>query len=754
MKKIIAVVLAMSAVLTSFEALAAAPTIPELESQLVDNHHQGNWGKIKKLIEEDYRDVVETSDELTVNIDEGNVRALNREVLGIQYEMNDNYNLMMSGEGTFSKEFISAAERSGATPVVRIGGGSSNGVNYMYNVGPVSNRKKTPDTKLPLMGATQVGNTAMKMGPAEIIRAFQLTNPNVKVMPCISYPMNGEDANHFAHYLFDDKDESEWGAMRAADGMEEPVEVYYWELANEIDGWGAPVSATRLETYTSWAIEVVEAIKADFPEQEFIACGRTAEWSAIWRPKDDPLYRQAWNWAVTEKLAPYIEGLSYHPYYDGNPTEHMMYIADVVKEDLDKYVEENDIRDKDGNLKDMVVIATESNRWSNLTIENNDFYSAVCSAHYLNNCMERPWYEGVMFHNAISASWWCGYWLYNGGKIVLSPTAKLYKFYNEELGDRLIEAKPEITDNLFEVSKDDTSLDPEEYKPRNFSIIASPNGDYELKLFLVNRTPYSERKIKFNFKNNNYTLVEEKVFTAPNAATMAYDRASEDLTEVITTEKNEKNFSEYTMKGCNVTVLTLKSDKKIAKADGGSAGDESLDAPEADDSVFTDISGVYSKNEIAALASEGIINGKTETEFAPNDTVSNAEFATMLSRILGVKANYKGAIWKDVSKDSWYTSAANAMYVEGIMSGDYFKADKAVTVGDLMSVLGTYLINKDNIPFASITDTGYKLSPQGAYCVNKGLFQKMVTGETVDEAHLMTRAEAADVLYRFYRLVK
>ena len=752
MKKIIALALAIAAAVMPLEAYAAAPTLSELKNDMLTYRAANNWGLIKKLINTDYSDVIEETDDLTVNVNENNVRKLNREMLGLQYEMGDFYSTFMASQTDFKQEYVDLAKRSSPVPVVRLGGTSSNAVNYMNNVGPQKDRAATPEKKLPLMGATQEGAAAMKMGPAEIIRAFRINNPDVKLMPCISYVMSGEDANHLAHYLFDDKDKSEWGAMRAADGLEEPVEVFYWELGNEIDGMNNEITDGRLNTYTEWAIEVVEAIKRDFPDQKFIACGRTAGWSDIWRKESDPLHRQVWQWKMFPVLAQYVDGMSLHPYYDGYPSEHCMYMADVCKADMDKEVEKQQIKDKDGKLKNMVVVSTESSRFSDLNINNCDFDSAVCTSHYLNNCFQRDWYVGSMFHNAITSNFWCAYWVENGSSLVQSSTAKLYKLYNDELGDRLVEATVEDSDNLNYTTKDDVTLDPVEYKPKNFSVIASPKGDNELKVFLTNRMTYRQRNIKFNF-NNNYTLVEETVFTAPNAVTTSYDRASEDLTKVVKNEMNVKNFSEYQLKGECVVVLTLKSDKKLSYGSGGGE-DTDLDAPVAGETSFTDIADAYSKNEIAALAEAGIINGKSETEFAPNDIISNAETAVMLARILDLKTDYKGRLWQDVPQGIWYEGAANALYVEKLFDGETFNGTDGVTVNRLMQTLGNYLIKKDNVTFESITNNKFNLTAQGAYCVNKGLFLKLLQNGSIDEAHKMTRAETADVLYRFYRLVK
>lgn len=754
-KRIIALALALCTAAAPLGAFAADDHTT-VYSQLRQSFDERNWGKIKKLVNTDYRDVIESSDEFTININENKISKLNREVLGVQYEMNDNYNLFMKSQTDFTDSFKRAASETAPIPVVRMGGTSSNSVNYILNVGPVGQRKVTPEKKLPLLGAVQTGSQAMKMGPAEIIRAFQQTNPDVKAMPCIAYTMSGEDANHFAHYLLDDKDESEWGALRAADGIEEPVEVFYWELGNEIDGFGGTISNERIETYTSWAIEVIEAIKKDFPEQKFIACGKTACWMDFNRPEDDPLNRQIWQKMMFPILAPYVDGLSYHPYYDGHSSEYMMEIADRCKSDMDKTVEELDIRDKNGNLKDMVVVTTEASRWTDYSnadcILNCTYESAVYTSHYLNQCFDREWYAGSMFHNAITASWWCAYWQYNNG-VWLSPTVKMMNMYNEELGDRLCEATFE---NAKDVMYNPESGGNEKYAKKNFSVIASPSGDNELKIFLTNRSEYTQRNIKFNF-NNKYKLVAETVFSAPNGAVLSYDAASEKLTTVEKHEKNVDNFSEYQMNGMGVVVLTLRTDSKIPyKTTSGSidGNTEIGDAPDVENEIFTDISDVYSKNEIAALANDGIISGKTETEFAPNDKLTNAELAAMLSKILGLNTNYTGRIWSDIPRGSWYEGAANALYVEGLVYGNSFNAFDAVTVRGLVQILGDYLINKDNVSVNSIVRDGKGLTPQGTYCVGKGLFDKYLKNTELDLSHTLTRAEAADVLYRFAQTVR
>lgn len=64
--------------------------------------------------------------------------------------------------------------------------------------------------------------------------------------------------------------------------------------------------------------------------------------------------------------------------------------------------------------------------------------------------------------------------------------------------------------------------------------------------------------------------------------------------------------------------------------------------------TFDDISGNPAEKEIEALAVRGIINGKTDSSFFPDDTITRAEFAAITVRALGLPAK-SGKVFDDVS---------------------------------------------------------------------------------------------------------
>lgn len=83
---------------------------------------------------------------------------------------------------------------------------------------------------------------------------------------------------------------------------------------------------------------------------------------------------------------------------------------------------------------------------------------------------------------------------------------------------------------------------------------------------------------------------------------------------------------------------------------------------------FTDISSSYARSQINALAGKLLMNGTSETTFSPKRNVTRAEFASMLSRSLGLTATTQ-APFKDVKPGSWYAGHVAAAYEAGLVNG-------------------------------------------------------------------------------------
>lgn len=97
--------------------------------------------------------------------------------------------------------------------------------------------------------------------------------------------------------------------------------------------------------------------------------------------------------------------------------------------------------------------------------------------------------------------------------------------------------------------------------------------------------------------------------------------------------------------------------------------------------TFNDIDGVqWASEAILALADKGIISGKAENVFAPDDPVTREEFAKMLIGAMGLSdEEYGDNIFSDVSSDAWYAPFVNIANKYGIVTG---RDDGTLGVGD------------------------------------------------------------------------
>lgn len=84
--------------------------------------------------------------------------------------------------------------------------------------------------------------------------------------------------------------------------------------------------------------------------------------------------------------------------------------------------------------------------------------------------------------------------------------------------------------------------------------------------------------------------------------------------------------------------------------------------------TFPDIEGHINQKQIEALAERGIINGRSETEFAPDLNMSRAEFAVILTMGLGLEQSC-GTAFDDVGENDWFYDYINTAYSYGIIKG-------------------------------------------------------------------------------------
>lgn len=84
--------------------------------------------------------------------------------------------------------------------------------------------------------------------------------------------------------------------------------------------------------------------------------------------------------------------------------------------------------------------------------------------------------------------------------------------------------------------------------------------------------------------------------------------------------------------------------------------------------TFNDVKEHKSKVAIEALAKRNIISGRANNAFEPDQTMTRAEFATIIVKGLGLPLNGK-SVFVDVTKNDWFFEYVNTAYKYEIVSG-------------------------------------------------------------------------------------
>jgi len=98
--------------------------------------------------------------------------------------------------------------------------------------------------------------------------------------------------------------------------------------------------------------------------------------------------------------------------------------------------------------------------------------------------------------------------------------------------------------------------------------------------------------------------------------------------------------------------------------------------------TFSDMTNHEAREASQELSRIGVLNGFPDGTFQPNKTLTRAEFATMIVRILGLSQK-KITKFKDVPSNAWYAGYVGAAYSAGIIKGcsdTTFQPEGTITV--------------------------------------------------------------------------
>jgi S1-C subfamily serine protease len=177
-----------------------------------------------------------------------------------------------------------------------------------------------------------------------------------------------------------------------------------------------------------------------------------------------------------------------------------------------------------------------------------------------------------------------------------------------------------------------------------------------------------------------------------------------------------------------------------------------------------DKSSSYAKQAISELSGRGIITGDNHGNFNPQDSITRAQMATMLVRVLGLDTENtpEAATFKDVPKNHWAFPYVEAAYKAGIVTGisqDTFGVNEITTREQMAAMFARSLgITESDIKQIKGLENIEKLSDNSKiagwskgyveFAMASGLMNG--TGNTTfGPKESAKREQAAVVIYRF-----
>ena len=187
--------------------------------------------------------------------------------------------------------------------------------------------------------------------------------------------------------------------------------------------------------------------------------------------------------------------------------------------------------------------------------------------------------------------------------------------------------------------------------------------------------------------------------------------------------------------------------------------DKKDDGGEAPAAQFDDIKGHWAEKFVESMIEKGLMNGVSENEFAPDTKLTRAMFVTILYRMEN-SPKTSASLFEDVENGAWYADAAAWANENGIVNGiseKEFAPDLNITREQMAAILYRYAKLKgvdgnsgesiDIHSFADFSDISEFAYEAIKYVVENKIMSGR-TEETINPKDTATRAEAAAVLSR------
>lgn len=172
---------------------------------------------------------------------------------------------------------------------------------------------------------------------------------------------------------------------------------------------------------------------------------------------------------------------------------------------------------------------------------------------------------------------------------------------------------------------------------------------------------------------------------------------------------------------------------------------------------FKDLDGAeWAADSILFLKSQGIVDGVTETEYKPNEAMKREEFVKLITVAFGYIGDSEVELpFSDVSTDSWYYPYVERAYVNNIINGvseNVFGVSQTISRADAAVMI--HRIMKDNVWPDELIENQFDDVVSDSYYAEAVNYLKSLGCVSGVSENLfapnkpMTRAEIAQLLYK------
>lgn len=202
-----------------------------------------------------------------------------------------------------------------------------------------------------------------------------------------------------------------------------------------------------------------------------------------------------------------------------------------------------------------------------------------------------------------------------------------------------------------------------------------------------------------------------------------------------------------------------KGDENTGDVDN--KGDDTQ-TPSTSNGGFSDVDETHwASEDIKYVTEEGLMNGTSEEEFAPEETLTRSMLVTVLYRAAGSPEVNKSIPFSDVSADSYYAAAVSWAQQNGIVNGvteSEFDPEANITREQIATIIYRYAnymgydvsVGEDTniLSFEDAGDISEFAVEAMQYAVGAGLINGK-SETTLNPQDNATRAEIAAILHRF-----